>query len=251
MAAFKSTMCTAVWGYHVYKDIWAGFIWWATSDAWTWVDRVSWANWCIVCRLGTWYSSPKGQSSAEVGLKYSISIFFLGGPSSRSLNMIVDWLSSQSGPGVFITNSTELSLEQGRFGDDSRSKSIVAPKWKRLRQKKYVLCPMVCIACMQYLHTNNKWDLLIYSNNSLEIGNSHYPWDCQRISLQEVLWHALNCCYMVPDDMFSLVLHLSCEINKRYVNNTSKSKTYSETYCTCSRRLFSLEPLNLLCLNID
>ena len=77
---------------------------------------------------------PKSRVLRGVGVKYSMSVFFFGfgGPSSLSLKMIVNaGSSSQSGPCVSTTNSTELPSKRGGSGDDSRSlNSIVAPKRK-------------------------------------------------------------------------------------------------------------------------
>ena len=87
MAAFTLTVRTAVRGYHVYKDIWAP----AIGD-----------------ERGT--ILPKGRVLQGVGMKYCVSVFFFsfGGPSSLSLKTIVEGSSSQSGPGVSATNSTDL-----------------------------------------------------------------------------------------------------------------------------------------------
>ena len=135
------------------RGFWAGFIWWAISDAWTWVGRVSWASLCIVCRLCTRYSSTKGQSSAASRPKILRKHFPLWRPILTVSQYDSRLLSSQSGPGISIKNSTELLLEQGRSGDDSRSKSIVTPKLKWLRQKsKYGLCSSVCLSILAKSH---------------------------------------------------------------------------------------------------
>ena len=153
MAVFESTVCTAVWGYQVYKDVWAGFIWRATSDAWTWVDRVSWASLCIVCRLGTRYSSTKGQSIAASRPKILCKHFPLWRPILTVTQYDSRWLYSQSGPGVSITTLLSFRLNKEDPGDDSQLKSIVAPKLKWLRQKnKYGLCPSVCLSILVKSH---------------------------------------------------------------------------------------------------
>ena len=71
----------------------------------------------------------KGRVFRRAGVKYSVSFLFsFDGQSSLSVKTIVNDSSSQSGPGISATNSTELSAELESFGDDSRSlKSIVKP----------------------------------------------------------------------------------------------------------------------------
>ena len=55
---------------------------------------------------------PKGRVLRGVGVKYSVSVFLFGfGDIPRCHKMIVEGSSSQSGPGVSATNSSELPTE--------------------------------------------------------------------------------------------------------------------------------------------